>query len=100
MSTLPVLRTDEEARVVPLLETGDRMAQPEFHRRYLTHPGREKFELIGGIVFMSSPVRWPHSAYHSALNLAFGLFQVATPGVDLGDNATAILGEESEPQPD
>lgn len=34
----------------PLLHNGDRLKQPEFHRRYQAHPGSDKFELIGGIV--------------------------------------------------
>jgi Uma2 family endonuclease len=76
------------------------MNQPEFHRRYQAYPDDVKFELIGGIVYMASPLRYPHGSYSQELSLVFGLYRVATPGVEAADNATVILGEESEPQPD
>src|SRR5262245_61047564 len=85
---------------VPPLHTGDRLKQPEFHRRYLAHPGSEKFELIGGIVYMASPVSWRHSELHAEVGGLFRLYKAATPGVRLGTDGTTILGEESEPQPD
>lgn len=84
----------------PLLHNGDRLKQPEFHRRYLAQPGSEKVELIGGIVYVASPVSWPHGEYHSELNTLLGSYKWATPGVRVGSDATAILGEESEPRPD
>ncbi len=83
-----------------LLCNGDRMKQPEFHRRYETYPKDVKFELIGGIVYMASPLRMPHGRYQPMLSLALALYKSATPGVEVADNATVILGEESEPQPD
>ncbi len=83
-----------------LLCNGDRMKQPEFHRRYEIYPKDVKFELIGGIVYMASPLRMPHGRYQPTLSLALALYQSATPGVEVADNATIILGEESEPQPD
>jgi Uma2 family endonuclease len=76
------------------------MKQPEFHRRYEQCPEDVKFELVGGIVYMTSPLRRAHGLYHPVLSGAFLLYQAATPGVELLDNATTILGEESEPQPD
>jgi Uma2 family endonuclease len=85
---------------LPLLANGDRMKQPEFHRRYQAYPDGTKFELVGGTVYMTSPLRWPHGNYHLKLGLALELYASATPGVEAGDNATSILGEESEPQPD
>ena len=85
---------------VPLLANGDRMKQPEFHRRYEQYPDDTKFELIGGIVYMASPARWLHGLYWNDLNTLLGLYSYDTPGVEAGTDATAILGEESEPQPD
>jgi hypothetical protein len=93
-------RTTREPPTPFLLVNGDRMTQAEFHRRYLAYPDGKQFELVGGTVYMASPVSWLHGAYHSELNLALGLYQAGTPGVELGDSATTILGEESEPQPD
>ena len=39
------------------LENGDQMTQAEFHRRYKAYPEDVKFELIGGVVHMASPMR-------------------------------------------
>ena len=85
---------------VPPLVHGERMKQPEFHRRYEAHPGDVKFELIGGIVYMASPLRRSHGSYHPELATALCIYKSATPGVEVLDNTTTILGEESEPQPD
>ena len=85
---------------LPLLCNGDRMKQPEFHKRYAAYPEDVKFELVGGVVYMTSPLRRPHGVCHPELSLALALYKADTPGVELSDNATVILGEESEPQPD
>jgi Uma2 family endonuclease len=85
---------------VPLLENGEKLTQTEFHRRYAVYPGDVKFELIGGTVYMASPLRRPHAVYGEELSFAFGVYRRATPGVELLPNATAILGKKSEPQPD
>src|SRR5262245_37865860 len=92
-------RPPSRLAVLPLLENGDRMKQAEFHRRYEAYPEDVKFELIGGIVYMASPLRWPHANYHPKLGFALELYATGTLGVEVGDNATTILGEESEPQP-
>jgi Uma2 family endonuclease len=84
----------------PLLVNGDRLRQPEFHRRYTAYPEDVKFELIGGVVYMGSPLRLSHSDYDGELGFALELYRRATPGVAVLHNATTILGEESEPQPD
>ncbi len=91
---------------LPLLCNGDRMKQPEFHRRYESYPEGVRAELIGGVVYMSppvympSPLRWLHGALHNRLGLVLGLYQAGTTGVEAGDNATILLGERNEPQPD
>jgi Uma2 family endonuclease len=82
------------------LHNGDRMTQPEFHRRYETYTGDIKFELIGGTVYAASPVGRQHGTYHPELSLVLSIYEAATPGVEVATNMTTILGEESEPQPD
>jgi hypothetical protein len=99
MSTVPKRRR-LPTEPVPPLQPGDRLNQAEFHRRYEQYPEDVKFELIGGIVYMASPLRRSHATRHAELSLPLGLYQGLTPGVELLDNATAILGEKSEPQPD
>lgn len=101
MSTLSTLhRSMPSSNGVPLLVNGDRMKQPEFHRRYVAYTDDVKFELIGGIVYLASPLRYTHGAYSQLLSVVFGLYAAATLGVEGADNVTTILGEESEPQPD
>src|SRR5262249_46911040 len=85
---------------VPLLCNGDRLTQKEFHRRYEAYPKHVKFELIGGTVYMASPLRRRHGTYHTNLSGVCWIYQGGTPGVEVLDNATTILGDQSEPQPD
>jgi hypothetical protein len=82
------------------LANGDCMKQPEFHRRYSLYPKDVKIELIGGVVYMPSPLRRPHGLYHGELVLFVGSYRRATPGVEFLVDATTILDEDSEPRPD
>src|SRR5205809_5915686 len=84
----------------PELQTGDRMTRAEFHRIYEQTPEEFKAELIGGIVYVASPLRRRHGTTHIILGTLFGLYQEDTPGVEAGDNTTILIGEEGEPQPD
>src|SRR5208283_2176086 len=69
-------------------------------RRYQACPPSEKWELIGGVVYMASPLRYLHGEYDTLLGLVFGLYWRGTPGISSGHNVTTILREVSEPQPD
>lgn len=51
------------------LVNGERMSQPEFHWRYEASREDEKWELIGGIVYMASPLKWKHSRYDLAMRV-------------------------------
>jgi Uma2 family endonuclease len=82
------------------LVNGERMKQPEFHRRYEACPEDEKWELIGGIVYMASPLKLPHSRYDGKIGFVLETYEFATPGVETLHNTTALLDDESEPQPD
>jgi Uma2 family endonuclease len=82
------------------LQSGDCMTQKEFHRIYSKMPEDFKAELIGGIVYVASPLGFGHSKAHVHLGTVLGIYEMETPGVDAGDNATIILGPNSEPQPD
>jgi hypothetical protein len=100
MSTAAAKRRQIKHSPMPTLEPGERLTQPEFHRRYEAYLGDIKFELVGGIVHMSSPLRARHSDYDDELGFVFGLYRRRTPGIRVLHNATTILGDESEPQPD
>lgn len=86
---------------IPPLASGDRLSWPEFERRYKAHPTDQKFELIDGVVYMSSPVSHRfHSNPHFNLIGWLGQYQAFTPGVQGGDNATLRLDVDNAPQGD
>jgi Uma2 family endonuclease len=85
---------------MPPLEAGDRLDQPTFHARYEAMPEDTRAELIGGVVHMPSPLKRPHGRMHVLVIRWLGAYEDATPGTEILDNATNILGPESEPQPD
>src|SRR5215218_3185359 len=85
---------------IPPLESGDRLDQKTFHERYEAMPEGFRAELIGGVVYMPSPLKRPHGRIHSQVIRWIGDYEDATPGVEVLDNATNILGPHSEPQPD
>jgi Uma2 family endonuclease len=85
----------------PPLESGDRLRRAEYERRYEAMPWVKKAELIEGVVYMGSPVRHrSHSKPHGMIIGWLALYIAATPGTDLGDNATVRLDLDNEPQPD
>jgi Uma2 family endonuclease len=91
----------EDAEKMLPLENGDRLSQPEFHDRYLSMPHLKKAQLIEGVVYMPSPVRSrSHGQPHAMIIGWLSNYWVATPGVDLNDNATVLLDGDNEPQPD
>jgi Uma2 family endonuclease len=100
MSTVSKTSSRRVPSELPPLHNGDRLTQPEFHRRYEAYPEDVKFELIGGTVYMGSPLRETHSDYQGELGFVFEVYRRATPGVKAIHGATTILGAESEPQPD
>lgn len=85
---------------LPPLENGDHLDQKTFHARYEAMPPDTRAELIGGIVYMSSPLKRPHGRHHSKIMTWLGVYEAATPGTESLDNTTVILGLESELQPD
>jgi Uma2 family endonuclease len=86
---------------VPPLEPGDRLSREEFHRRYAAMPQVKKAELIEGVVYMPSPVSTKRHA-HPHFRLVGWLcnYELHTPGVEGGDNASLLLDLANEPQPD
>src|SRR4051794_31403936 len=95
----PVGHEDREERLPPL-EPGDRLDQKTFHARYEAMPPDTRAELIGGTVYMPSPLKPRRGRMHSRVMGWLLDYEDATLGVETYDNTTAILGEESEPQPD
>jgi hypothetical protein len=102
--TAPGIPTQADAltpRPVPPLESGDQLTRDEFERRFDASPHIKKAELIEGVVFVPSPVRWNlHGRPHTAIITWLGTYVANTPGVQVGDNCTVRLDLDNEPQPD
>jgi Uma2 family endonuclease len=97
---LPRQTLSDEQRIPPL-ESGDRLSRPEFERRYAAAPCVKKAELIEGIVYVASPLRFsPHAEPHSRLITWLGTYAAYTPGTKSGIEPTIRLDLDNEPQPD
>lgn len=86
--------------VPPAMVEGQRMDQPTFHALYEAMPRGTRAELIGGVVHMPSPVGRAHGRAQVPVIVWLDYYAENTPGVEVLDNATTILGWKSEPQPD
>jgi acyl-CoA synthetase (AMP-forming)/AMP-acid ligase II len=83
----------------PPLAPGDNLTREEFLRLWEMNPDIKKAELIGGIVYMASPVSKDHGVMDGYVGTWLGVYQVATPGTEMGHNTTSILLDDT-PQPD
>ncbi len=88
------------AGALPPLENGDQLDQKTFHARYEAMPEDCRAELIGGIVYMPSPQKVPHSKAQQLVVRWLDEYAEATPGTEALLNNTQILGPDSEPEPD
>ncbi len=87
--------------VRPTLESGDRLTRDEFHRRYCARPDLKKAELVEGVVYVPSPLRFElHSEPHATVMGWLLVYRARNPQVRLGDNATVRLDATNEVQPD
>ena len=84
----------------PSFENGDRMSRAEFHYIYDKMPDDYRAELVGGVVYVASPLKLLHGTSHVKLSGALAAYEAHTPGIQVADNATVLLGDEGEPQPD
>src|SRR5215813_9694108 len=100
LQTEPSPSTALHGRHLPPLEAGDHLDQATFHARYEAMPPDFRAELIGGVVFVPSPLRLEHGVSHALVMGWLIHYSIATPGTQVWDNTTAILGDDSEPQPD
>ncbi len=96
----PVARFRSHVRLEPL-ENGDRLTASEFMRRYEAMPHVKKAELIEGVVYMPSPVRYDaHAVPDSLIQFWLMAYSVETPGTEVGANGTTKLDVDNVPQPD
>jgi hypothetical protein len=97
--TAPTIRKPDSK--IPPLENGDHLTRDEFERRYRAMPAVKKAELIEGVVYMPSPVRFDvHGEHHADLVTWLGVYRLHTRGVRIADNSTVRLDLDNEPQPD
>jgi Uma2 family endonuclease len=92
------MATSFEQRI-PELTAGDKLTRAEFLRRWEAHPEIKNAELIGGIVYMPSPVSVEHGDAHLDVGAWLAVYRAATPGTACGDNTTSFLLDDT-PQPD
>ncbi|MGL6077061.1 MAG: Uma2 family endonuclease [Fimbriiglobus sp.] len=82
------------------LHNGDRLDQPTFHYLYEKTPEGFHAQLIGGIVYVASPVHFSHSNPDGLIQFWLWFYQGETPGLGVINKTTVILGKQSEPEPD
>jgi hypothetical protein len=83
-----------------ILENGDRLSRDEFERRY-TASKIKKAELIEGMVYVASPLRFTsHGKPHSQIVGWLVTYQSMIAGLEVGIEPTVRLDQDNEPQPD
>jgi Uma2 family endonuclease len=88
------------ATTLTILENGDRLNRIEFERRY-TASNIKKAELIEGLVYVASPLRFtPHAEPHGRIIGWLIAYQAIITGLKVGIEPTVRLDADNEPQPD
>jgi Uma2 family endonuclease len=103
MSTVDVAprpSQSETDQVVPPLIEGQRLDAETFHQRYEAMPPGTRAELIGGVVYMPSPMSYEHDRAEHRAYYWLECYEEATPGVDLSGGVSLFLDELGLPQPD
>jgi Uma2 family endonuclease len=97
---MPATLTRPDLKKPAMLHNGDNLDQPTFHRLYEQTAEGFRAELVGGIVYVASPIHLDHSNPHALITSWLCEYQAVTPGLGLIHQTTTILGENSEPEPD
>lgn len=83
------------------LENGARLSREEFHRLYEQCEGLEHVELIEGVVYMPSPIKFLGHSREQALAIewmaGFARFRA---DIEWGPPSSLLLDERNEPEPD
>jgi Uma2 family endonuclease len=80
--------------IIETLAAGDRLTRGEFFRRWEALPHIKRAELIGGKVFIMSPVSSAHGETAGLLNTVTFLYAAATPGCKQMGAATCVLADD------
>ena len=89
-----------ERQVLPHLVAGERLDQPAFHERYEAMPRGTWAELVGGRVYIPSPLFDEHGGFTENVSFWLGFYRHRTPGLRASAGASTILGDGTEVQPD
>jgi Uma2 family endonuclease len=84
---------------LPELRFGDHLPVEEFMRRWENQPGIRFAELLGGRVYMPSPVSLAHAEMEWIVGAWLLNYHASTPGTGGAHNATTFM-LENVPQPD
>jgi Uma2 family endonuclease len=82
------------------LQMGDKLTRAEFLSIWEEHPEIKFAELIGGIVYMPSPLSRTHGVTDTRVSGWLWVYFVHTPGTETGSNATTLMEDDETPQPD
>lgn len=86
---------------LPMLVSGQRLTQQEFHRRYEARPDLRRAELIEGVVAVPSPTRFvEHDEPTASMIFWTAAYTALYPGLRSGGSATLYLDDRNEVQPD
>jgi Uma2 family endonuclease len=86
--------------LLPALFNGQHLDQPTFHEVYEAMPEGTWAELVGGVVYMPSPLRGEHGEYDDVVSYWVVHYKRLTKGLRSGKNSTVILDSSGETQPD
>lgn len=86
-------------QAVPALMAGDNLTREEFLRIWDMNPGIKRAELLGGVVFMPSPLSVRHGDMEGDVGGWLTYYKAFTPGVASGHNTTSFILQDT-PQPD
>src|SRR5205809_273951 len=78
---------------------GERLSREEFLRRWDRLPDLKRAELIGGIVYLPSPLSRAHARLEPSVSLWLAYYDGFTPGSECLANGTWLMLDDA-PQPD
>ena len=81
------------------LVAGEKLSREEFMRRWELMPNVKRAELIGGIVYVASPLSIAHGSQDNLVGWWLRFYSIHTPGCEAANNTTWYMLEDA-PQPD
>ena len=89
-----------QRKTLPPLVHGQHLDRPTFHERYEAMPPDTRAELVGGVVYMPSPLSFDPGEEDNDVTGWLFYYKAFTPGVHSPNDATVKLDPQGEPQPD